>query len=56
MSGCKINHFDAINAHPPIHSKLSYLAGQSDASLRMDTQPSNQPINLCCHMRSINYR
>jgi hypothetical protein len=42
MAGCKISHFDAINLHPPIRSKLSYLAGQSGASLRMDAQPSNQ--------------
>jgi hypothetical protein len=42
MGGCKIRHFDAINLHPPIRIKLSYLAGQGSASLRMDAQPSNQ--------------
>jgi hypothetical protein len=42
MSGCKISHFDVINLHPLIRSKLSYLAGQDGASLCMDAQPSNQ--------------
>jgi hypothetical protein len=42
MSEYKINHFDVINLHPPIRSKLSYLAG---SSLHMDIQPSN-PIRL----------
>jgi hypothetical protein len=42
MGGCKISRFDAINMHPPIRSKLSYLAGQGGASLYIDAQPSNQ--------------
>jgi hypothetical protein len=42
MGGCKIRHFDAINMHPPICLKLSYMDGQGGASLRMDAQPSNQ--------------
>jgi hypothetical protein len=42
ICGYKISHFDTINLHTLIHSKLSYLAGQDDARLCMDTQPSNQ--------------
>lgn len=42
MSGCKISHSNAINLHPPIRSKLSYLSDQDGVSLRMDAQPSNQ--------------
>lgn len=45
MVGYKINHFDTINMHPLIHSKLSYLARQGGAGLRMDAQPSNQAVN-----------
>jgi hypothetical protein len=42
MGGCKISHFYAINLHPLIRSKLSYLASQGGASLRMDVQLSTQ--------------
>lgn len=41
---CKISYFDDINLHPSIFSKLSYLVGQGDDSLRMDAQPSNQDV------------
>jgi hypothetical protein len=47
MSGCKISHFDAINLHPLIRSKLLYLAGQGSSKLHMDAQASNQMVNEC---------
>lgn len=46
MSGCKINHFDVINLHPLIRSKLSYLASQGGASLHMYAQLSNQTVSV----------
>jgi hypothetical protein len=46
MVRCKISHFDVINLHPFIHSKLSYLADQVGANLRMDTQPSNHGVYI----------
>jgi hypothetical protein len=33
MSGYKISNFDAINMHPLIRLKLSYLADESGVSL-----------------------
>jgi hypothetical protein len=42
MDGCKISHFNVINLHPLIRSKLSYVADQGSTSLRMDAHPSNQ--------------
>jgi hypothetical protein len=42
MGRYKTTHFDAINLYPPIRSKLSCLANEDGASLRMNAQPSNQ--------------
>jgi hypothetical protein len=44
IGGCKISYFDVINLYPSIRSKLLYLTGQIDASLRMDMQPSNEAV------------
>jgi hypothetical protein len=51
MGGCKISHFNTINMHPPIRSKLSYLAGQDGATLHMDVHPSKQTesVSICIH-------
>jgi hypothetical protein len=40
ISGCKISHFNDIKLYSLIRSKLSYLTGQSGASLCMDARPS----------------
>jgi hypothetical protein len=37
IGGNEINHFNATNLYPLVRSKLSYLANQSGARLRMDT-------------------
>lgn len=39
MNRCKINHFNSTNLHLFIHSKLSYLSGQSTI----------QSGSICCH-------
>jgi hypothetical protein len=44
MGGYKISYFDSINLRPSIRLKLSYLASQGGASLRMDAQQSNQDV------------
>lgn len=50
MGECKISYFNTINLHPPIHLKLSYLAGQNSTSLCkrqcIDAQPRSHPIRL----------
>jgi hypothetical protein len=44
MGEYKISHFNIINLHLSIRSKLSYLAGEEDVSLYIDTQPSKQVV------------
>jgi hypothetical protein len=45
---CKISYLHTINLHLLIRSKLSYLADQGGASLRMDVRPSNQAVSFIC--------
>jgi hypothetical protein len=48
MYGYKISNFDAINLHPLIHSKLSYLAAR--AAL-VYTWTSTHPISLILNVK-----
>jgi hypothetical protein len=50
IGGCKINYFDNINLHSPIHSKLLYLTSQNGTSLCIYVHPSNQVEYMQVHL------